>query len=137
KLAIAAGYLQRQHGVKRLAIVDFDVHHGNGTQACLEDDPSVLFISMHQHPRTCYPGSGFDWEAGAGAGRGYTVNITFQPGAGDEEYLKAVETRVAPALEEYRPEVLLVSAGFDAHRDDPLAQIDLSEGAYEMMTRTL
>jgi acetoin utilization deacetylase AcuC-like enzyme len=136
-VAIAARYLQQKYGVRRIAIVDFDVHHGNGTQACLEHDPSTLFISLHQHPRTCYPGSGFDWEAGVGPGVGYTINIPFQPGAGDEDYLKAMETRVVPALESFRPEVLLVSAGFDAHRDDPLAQIDLSEEGFELITRQL
>ncbi|MGE5612272.1 MAG: histone deacetylase, partial [Bacillota bacterium] len=136
-VAIAAKYLQQAYGVERTAIVDFDVHHGNGTQLCFEDDPSVFFASLHQHPQTIYPGSGYDWEIGVGPGQGYTMNLSFNPGAGDEEYLSAVDTRIVPALEEYRPQVMLMSAGFDAHRDDPLAQIELSEEAFEVMTRAL
>jgi acetoin utilization deacetylase AcuC-like enzyme len=136
-VAIAAKYLQLEHGVGRIAIVDFDVHHGNGTQACLEEDPSTLFISLHQHPRTCYPGSGYEWETGAGPGAGLTVNIPFAPGAGDEAYLAAFERAVLPRLDAFRPEFLLISAGFDAHRDDPLAQIELSEACFEQMTRRL
>jgi acetoin utilization deacetylase AcuC-like enzyme len=136
-VAIAAKYLQQAYGVERIAIVDFDVHHGNGTQMCFEDDPSVYFVSLHQHPQTLYPGTGYDREIGVGPGQGYTMNLSFNPGAGDEEYLSAVDTRIVPALEEYRPQVMLMSAGFDAHRDDPMAQIELSEDAFETMTRAL
>ena len=136
-VAIAARYLQRVHGVGRVAIVDFDVHHGNGTQACFEDDPSVYFVSLHQHPRTCYPGSGHEWETGVGPGRGYTLNLPFQPGSDDADYLAAMEQRVIPALDGFAPEVLLISAGFDGHRDDPLAQMSLSEAGFEAMTRLL
>jgi acetoin utilization deacetylase AcuC-like enzyme len=136
-VAIAARYLQRVHGVGRVAIVDFDVHHGNGTQACVDDDPGVYFVSLHQHPRTCYPGSGYEWEIGVGPGRGYTLNLPMQPGSEDEDYLSVIEHRVIPELDEYRPEVLLISAGFDAHRDDPLAQMALSETGFEMVTRLL
>lgn len=136
-IAIAARYLQRGHRVGRIAIVDFDVHHGNGTQAAFEEDPSVLFISLHQDPDTCYPGTGYEWEAGKGAGRGFTLNLPFAPGSGDDDYLRVIETKVAPKLDEFRPEFLLISAGFDAHRDDPLAQIDLSDDAFGRMTRVL
>ncbi len=136
-VAIAARYLQRRHGLSRVAIVDFDVHHGNGTQACLEDDPSIFFCSMHQDPRTCYPGSGYAWEIGTGRGRGYTLNIPFDPGAEDSDYLAALDHHVIPELHEFRPEALLISAGFDAHRDDPLAQVNLSEEGFELMTRAL
>jgi acetoin utilization deacetylase AcuC-like enzyme len=136
-IAIAARYLQRKYGVERIAIVDFDVHHGNGTQAVFEDDPSVLFISLHQDPRTCYPGSGYDFEVGVDAGRGYTLNCPFPPGAGDPEYLSVIRDKVVPKLDEFGPQFLLISAGFDAHGDDPLAQIELSEEAFENMTRIL
>src|SRR5438552_2541361 len=119
-MAIAARYAQQKHGVSRIAIVDFDVHHGNGTQAAFEDDPSVLFVSLHQHPRTCYPGSGHDYEVGEAAGRGLTMNLPMQPGADDDDYLQAIDERVVPKLDEFRPELLMISAGFDAHRDDPL-----------------
>ena len=81
-IAIAAQYLQRAHGVGRIAIVDFDVHHGNGTQAAFEEDEDVLFISLHQNPSTCYPGTGYAWENGAGKGQGFTVNIPVEPGRG-------------------------------------------------------
>jgi acetoin utilization deacetylase AcuC-like enzyme len=136
-MAIAARYVQQTYGVGHVAILDFDVHHGNGTQAAFEDDPSVLFISLHQHPRTCYPGSGYDYEVGEGAGRGFTLNIPFMPGAGDEEYLAAFDKKVLPKLDRFRPELLMISAGFDAHREDPLAHIELSESAFEQMTRRL
>jgi acetoin utilization deacetylase AcuC-like enzyme len=136
-VAIAARYLQQQYGIERIGMVDFDVHHGNGTQTCLEDDPGKLFVSMHQHPRTSFPGTGFDYETGIGAGTGYTLNIPFKPEAEDADYLNAMESVVLPRLDEYRPQVMLISAGFDAHRDDPLAQINLSEEGFEQMTRML
>jgi acetoin utilization deacetylase AcuC-like enzyme len=136
-IAIAARYVQQTYGLKKIAIVDFDVHHGNGTQAALESDPSILFISMHQHPATLYPGSGYESETGTGPGVGFTINLPFQPGAGDSEYLAAIDARVIPALTKFDPELLMLSAGFDAHRDDPLAQIELSEEGFEQITRKL
>jgi len=136
-IAIAARYLQQRHQVGKIAIVDFDVHHGNGTQAIFESDPSILFVSMHQDPRTCYPGSGYDWEKGVGKGVGHTLNVPFDPGAGDEEFMAATQAKVLPALDAFAPEVLLISAGFDAHRDDPLAQMQLSDDAFESITREL
>jgi acetoin utilization deacetylase AcuC-like enzyme len=136
-IAIAAKYAQQTYGVEKIAIVDFDVHHGNGTQAVFEADPSVLFISLHQHPRTCYPGTGYEWEIGTGPGKGFTMNIPFDPGSGDEEYLKAMHSRVVPRLDEFRPQLLMISAGFDGHREDPLANISISDEGFEMLTRSL
>ena len=136
-IAIAARYIQKQYNIKRVAIVDFDVHHGNGTQAVLEADPSVLFISLHQDPRTCYPGSGFDWEMGVGPGRGFTMNLPFDPGSEDDDYLRAIDQRVVPELDKFVPQVLMFSAGFDAHRDDPLAQIELSDDGFDQITHRL
>jgi acetoin utilization deacetylase AcuC-like enzyme len=136
-LAIAARYIQKKHGAARLAIVDFDVHHGNGTQAVFYTDPSVLFISLHQHPATCYPGTGYEEETGRGAGRGSTLNIPLHPGGGDAEYLEAMELHVLPKLEDFRPQVLLLSAGFDAHADDPLAQMKMSDDGFDAITRAL
>jgi acetoin utilization deacetylase AcuC-like enzyme len=136
-ISIAARYLQRQYGIRKVAVVDFDVHHGNGTQAIFWDDPSVLFISIHQDPRTCYPGTGYQWEAGAGDGKGYTVNLPMPPGSGDADYLKAMEWLIAPELDAFGPEVLLISAGFDAHGEDPLAEIQLTEEGFEQITRVL
>jgi acetoin utilization deacetylase AcuC-like enzyme len=136
-IAIAARYVQQQYGVKKVAIVDFDVHHGNGTQAAFESDPSVLFVSLHQHPQTCYPGSGHEWETGTGAGEGFTINIPLAPGSGDDVYLEAMKSRVLPALDAFAPELLMVSAGFDAHRDDPLAGMEVSDDGFEQITRLL
>ena len=136
-VAIAAKYLQRRHGVGKVAIVDFDVHHGNGTQAALEADDSVLFISIHQDPRTLYPGSGYDWEIGVGAGRGFTLNIPMPPGSGDEEYLREFDGKILPRLDEFKPEFLLLSAGFDAHEQDPLASIQLTEDGFGQITRRM
>jgi len=136
-VAIGAKYLQKKYGVKRVAIVDFDVHHGNGTQAVLESDPSVYFVSMHEDPKTCYPGTGFEWEMGVRGGKGFTMNVPFRPGAKDEDYMEALRNRVVPAVEGFGPEVLMISAGFDAHVDDPLAHIELTESGFERMTREL
>lgn len=136
-VAIAARYLQRRHGLERVAVVDFDVHHGNGTQAAFEDDPTVLFISLHEDPRVLYPGSGFADEVGEGAGRGYTLNLPMPPESEDDDYLQAMQSRVLPKLDDFRPQMLLVSAGFDAHREDPLAHINLSEEGFAQITHLL
>jgi acetoin utilization deacetylase AcuC-like enzyme len=136
-VAIGARYLQRKHGIKRVAIVDFDVHHGNGTQAALEDDPSVYFVSMHETPRTLYPGSGFEWETGVGPGAGYTMNVPMDAGAGDDQYVAALRGKVIPTLVKFEPEVLMISAGFDGHVDDPLAHVELTEQGFERITREL
>lgn len=134
-VAVAAAHA-RARGCERVAIVDFDVHHGNGTQEIFYDDPSVLFISLHQSP--LYPGSGATTERGTRDGRGYTVNIPLSPGAGDAAYGAAIERLVAPVLEQFRPGLLLFSAGFDAHRRDPLAQMDLSDAGFQtIVQRTL
>lgn len=133
-IAIVARHIQRKYGLERIAIVDFDVHHGNGTQACFEDDGTVLFVSMHQHPDTLYPGSGHAYEAGDGAGRGTTINIPFSPGAGDAAYLSTIDQRVLPAIDRFRPQMLLLSAGFDAHAEDPLAHIELTDEGFAQMT---
>jgi acetoin utilization deacetylase AcuC-like enzyme len=136
-VAIAARYVQQIYGVQRIAIVDVDVHHGNGTQVCFDNDPHVLFCSIHQDPRTCYPGSGHRWETGTGTGRGYTINVPLNPGTTDAQYRHALDRHIVAELEQFRPGMLLVSIGFDAHRDDPLASIELSDDAYELMTRSL
>jgi acetoin utilization deacetylase AcuC-like enzyme len=117
-IAIAAAAL-RAAGAKRVAIVDFDVHHGNGTQVAFYEDRTVLFISSQQYPY--WPGTGSAAEVGEGNGRGFTVNIPLPAGTGDVGYELAYATEVVPALQEFRPEAILVSAGFDAHAADPLA----------------
>jgi acetoin utilization deacetylase AcuC-like enzyme len=136
-VAIAARYLQHRHGLGKLAIVDFDVHHGNGTQAVFEADPSVLFISLHQDPRTCYPGTGFASETGAGRATGLTLNLPMPPGSQDADYLAAIDQFVLPKLDSFRPEMLLLSAGFDAHIQDPLSSIHLSDDGFAQITRRL
>ena len=136
-VAIAADYLIRHHGLPRVAIVDFDVHHGNGTQHIFETRDDVLYISLHQHPRTLFPGTGFECERGAGPGEGFTLNIPLPPGAKEDDYRRAFDEKVTPALEQYRPEFLLISAGFDALRTDPLGRIDLTAQSFGWMTREL
>jgi acetoin utilization deacetylase AcuC-like enzyme len=136
-VAIAARHAQRHHGVGKVAIVDFDVHHGNGTQAAFDDDPSVLFISLHQHPRTCYPGTGYEWEIGVGKGVGTTLNIPMNPGGDDADYLREIDQKVLPKLNDYKPELLILSAGFDAHTDDPLAGMNASEDGFASITQRL
>ena len=136
-IAILAEYLRGHHGLKRIAIVDWDVHHGNGTQHHFDRDPNVLYCSIHQDPHTLYPGTGFDWEIGLEAGAGATLNVPMEPGSGDDEYHWAFDQRILPKIREFRPEFILVSAGFDAHRDDPLAHIMLTTEAFGWMTREL
>lgn len=134
-IAIATRYLRSRHGVSRIFIVDWDVHHGNGTQNIFLEDPSVFFFSIHEHPSFLYPGTGRRWETGRGAGEGTTLNAPMQPGAGDAEYRMAFEQMLHPAIDAFRPEIFLISAGFDAHRDDPLADIQLTEEGFRFMTR--
>ncbi len=126
-IAIAAAAL-RAAGAARVAIVDFDVHHGNGTQVAFYRDPSVLFISSQQFPY--WPGTGSAAEMGEGRGRGFTVNIPLPAGTGDVGYELAYATEVVPALQDFRPDVILVSAGFDAHIDDPLAGMKVTTAGF-------
>ncbi len=122
-VAIAARQVQAELGFERVAIVDIDVHHGNGTQAIFWDDPSVLFVSLHQWP--FYPGSGRP-----GEGNETTVNVPLPAGSGDGAYLRAFDDVVSPTVEAYAPQLLLVSAGFDAHERDPLAQMQVTEDGF-------
>ena len=123
-VAIAAAYAKEQYGLKRILIVDWDLHHGNGTQRAFFDDPGVLFFSSHQYPY--YPGSGGVHEVGSGKGEGYTVNAPFPPGFGDAEYVSVYTKILAPIALEYKPELVLVSAGFDPYVKDPLGGMKLT-----------
>ncbi len=134
-IAIAARYLQSRHGIGKIAIVDWDVHHGNGTQHSFEQDSSILYISLHQHPH--YPGTGAASECGSGAGKGYTINIPMSAGSSEREYVPAFQNRIIPAIDEFKPEIILVSAGFDAHRNDPLSSIRLNTETFGDFTRML
>ena len=133
-IAVAAARL-KELGLKRIAILDWDVHHGNGTEAAFYEDPEVFFLSLHQYP--FYPGTGAPEDRGAGAGEGFTLNLPQPSGAGDAEYRRAFENQVPAALEKFNPEILLISAGFDAHRADPLAGINLSTSSFEWMTERM
>jgi len=129
--AIAARYARETLGIDRVAVLDWDVHHGNGTQDILYDDPSVLFISFHQWP--LYPGTGWTDETGVGEGRGYTVNLPMPPGSGDREHLEGFDAVAGPILEQFDPGLLIVSAGQDGHVDDRLANQNLTAYGYHQM----
>lgn len=131
-VAIAARYAQKKYGLSRVLIVDWDVHHGNGTQHSFEDDPSVLFFSTHQFPH--YPGTGRESEHGRGAGEGSTINVPMEVGGGDDEYRAVFHHVLVPAADEFKPELVIISAGFDAHKDDPLANMGLTEAGYADLT---
>jgi acetoin utilization deacetylase AcuC-like enzyme len=131
-VAVAAAHA-RARGLQRVAVVDWDVHHGNGTQEMFWSDPGVLYVSTHQFP--FYPGSGDVDETGTGEGTGYTVNVPLAAGGGDAVYASAFERIVLPIVESYAPELILISAGFDASARDPLAQMQLSPEAFGWMAR--
>ena len=134
-IAIAARYALAERGLDRVLIVDFDVHHGNATQAEFEADPAVMYISTHQYPY--YPGTG-DWrETGLGPGEGSIVNVPLSGGVGDEGFARIFKEVVGPAAWRFQPELILVSAGYDAHWDDPLASMQLSVAGYAAIARAL
>jgi acetoin utilization deacetylase AcuC-like enzyme len=133
--AIAAQRALDEHGAGRVLVLDWDVHHGNGTNDIFYESDAVLYVSIHQSP--LYPGTGLLGENGAGAGEGYTVNLPVPPGTGHDDWVSLVEHVVAPIAREYRPALLLVSAGYDAHRNDPLANCELTEDSYAAMTAVM
>jgi acetoin utilization deacetylase AcuC-like enzyme len=134
-VAVAARHAQVEHGLDRVLIVDFDVHHGNGTQDIFYRDNRVLFFSTHQYPY--YPGSGHWQETGHGPGEGTTVNVPFAAGVGDEGYAAAFDGVLAPVARRFQPQLILVSAGYDAHWDDPLAGMQLSLEGYAALVDKL
>ena len=132
-VAIAAEHLRRSHGLERVAILDWDVHHGNGTQHIFEKDPNVFYASLHQFPH--YPGTGAASERGLADGEGATLNCPMDSGSGDSQWMASFESQIRPELEAFRPDFLLISAGFDAHRDDPLASCELTSAGFRELTR--
>jgi acetoin utilization deacetylase AcuC-like enzyme len=130
-IAIAAEYARRHYGLQRIAIVDFDVHHGNGTQAAFYKQPQVLYASSHQSP--CYPGSGQRQETGVGN----IINVPLPPGTDGSLFRESYKSLILPALHDFKPQLLLISAGFDAHRDDPLAALNLLEDDFRWLTLEL
>lgn len=134
-VAILARYLQQHHQLEKILIFDWDVHHGNGTQHLFESDPSVLYISTHQYPY--YPGTGSYAETGEGKGKGATLNCPMSAGAGVAEYEQVLMQKVLPKIDQFKPDFILISAGFDAHHSDPLGDINLSTEFYGWMTHVI
>jgi acetoin utilization deacetylase AcuC-like enzyme len=136
-IAIAARYLQLEHGIGKVFIFDFDVHHGNATQHTFEADPTVFYYSMHEHPSFAFPGTGREFEKGVGKGFGFTRNVPMLPGSGDKEYKEHIEHEFISAVETFGPEVILVSAGFDGHADDDMSDIRLSTEFYTWLMKII
>jgi len=130
-VAVAAAHA-RARGISRVAVIDYDVHHGNGTQEIFYDDAAVLYVSMHQYP--FYPGTGSATETGSGPGKGCTVNVPMEAGATDGDYVEVFDDVIEPVLRRFGPELLIISAGFDAHRADPLAQMRMTSGGLAFTT---
>jgi acetoin utilization deacetylase AcuC-like enzyme len=136
-VAIGARYLQKQYDIERVAIIDFDVHHGNGTQHIFDQDPTVLYYSIHEHPSFAYPGTGREFEVGIGTGDGYTVNSPVLPGRGDEEYRRLLMQDMVPAIKRFEPQFILVSAGFDAHEGDLMSGTRVSTDGYDFISEVI
>ncbi len=134
-IAVGARHALDAHGLERVLVLDWDVHHGNGTNAAFHEDPRVLFVSVHESP--LYPGTGPASDVGSGAGRGTTVNVPVPGGSGDEAFCSVVEHLVLPLAREWRPQLLLVSAGYDAHEDDPLAGCGVTDAGYATMSAAM
>jgi acetoin utilization deacetylase AcuC-like enzyme len=134
-VAVAARHAIDAHGCERVLVVDWDVHHGNGTNDIFHADPRVLFCSVHQSP--LYPGTGPAQDVGSGAGRGFTVNLPVAPGSGDEVFVGLMAGVVVPLAAQFTPQLILISAGFDAHVEDPLAECRVTEPGYAAMTQAL
>lgn len=132
-VAIAAKYIQTTHHLDRVLIIDWDVHHGNGTQNAFYQDPDIFYFSTHQFP--CYPGTGAKNERGAGRAEGRTENHPLPAGSGDTEVLSIFEQDLSKAVSDFRPDFILISAGFDAHEQDPLASLEVTDEGFEEMTR--
>lgn len=136
-VAIGARYLQQEYGIERVGIIDFDVHHGNGTQHIFDQDPSVMYYSVHEHPSFAYPGTGREFEVGLGEGDGYTVNSPVLPGRGDDEYRRLLMQDLVPAFKRFQPEFIIVSAGFDAHVTDLMSGTNLTTEGYDFVSEVV
>lgn len=134
-IALGAKFAREMLGLQRVMIVDWDVHHGNGTQHCFEKDNSVLFFSVHRHP--LFPGTGLFTEAGIGKGEGYTINVPLTKGYGDAEFVAIFEELLHPVAMEFEPELILVSAGFDTHKLDPIGKMKMTPTGFAALTRSL
>ena len=134
-VAIAAKYIQIQFQLEKVLIVDWDVHHGNGTQNSFYEDPTVLYFSVHQHP--FYPGTGYETETGSGAGTGFTLNKPLSAGADDSTYIDIFNSFLLPAAKKFKPDFILISAGFDAHQKDPLAAMKMTADGFGRLTQII
>ena len=136
-VAVLVEYLRAKHDVKRFLIVDYDVHFGNGTSNIYYQDSTVLYISLHQDPRTIYPGTGFVWQIGEGAGEGYNVNVPLPPGTGDSTYLYALNEIFVPLAEEFKPEIIIANGGSDPHFADMLGDLSLTVKGFFSVSRLI
>jgi acetoin utilization deacetylase AcuC-like enzyme len=136
-VALGAVYALEHFGLERVAILDWDVHHGNGTQHLFEEDPRVFYVSLHEDPQHCYPGTGYRREEGKGAGQGFTLNLPLPPHSDDSDYVNALKKEALPRLQAFAPQFVFISAGFDAHANDPLAHMNLTRDGYREMGRLL
>jgi len=134
-IAIGARYAQKRHKLKKVLIVDWDAHHGNGTQNIFYDDPTVFYFSVHQFPH--YPGTGEDKEEGNGEGEGFTMNMPMCAGSGDLEYIEVFENILYPSAKKFCPDLILISAGFDGHKDDPLSNLNLTSNGFRRLTEVV
>jgi len=134
-VAVGAAYLTEVKGLERVLVIDWDIHHGNGTQHIFYDTSKVLYFSTHQYP--FYPGTGAAEEVGSGEGKGYTVNVPMEPGMGDDEFIRIFEEILKPIIDQYKPEFILVSAGFDIYFEDPLGGMKVSPEGFAKLTRLL
>ncbi|MDA8166103.1 MAG: histone deacetylase [Desulfobacteraceae bacterium] len=134
-VAVAARYWQQQHGRRKIMIIDWDAHHGNGIQAAFEEDPEVFYISLHEHPTFSFPGTGWAEDTGSGAGRGTTLNLPLPPGTGDAIVLALLRGRVASAIERFRPDGLIVAAGFDGAAEDDMSGLSYSPALFRDLGR--
>lgn len=132
-VAIAARYLQNKYSFRKILIIDWDAHHGNGTQEIFYDDPSVFYFSIHQYPH--YPGTGSSKETGDEQAKGYTLNLPMMKESGNEDYIREFQEQLIPTVSLFKPDFILISAGFDCHRDDPLADMDITEEGFAQMTQ--
>ncbi len=132
-VALGAVYALEHFGLERVAIIDWDVHHGNGTQQLFEEDPRVFYVSLHEDPQHCYPGTGYRREEGKGPGQGFTLNLPLRPHSDDSDYLTALKKEALPRLQDFAPQFVFISAGFDAHVNDPLAHMNVTREGYRDM----
>jgi acetoin utilization protein AcuC len=136
-VAVLVEYLRNRHDLERFLILDYDVHFGNGTSDIYYKDPTVLYISLHQDPRTIFPGTGFTWQIGEDAGKGYNVNVSLPPGTGDDTYLYALNEIFVPIAEEFKPDIIIANGGSDSHFADALGSLGLTANGLFAVSRLI